>query len=97
LQWLKKNKAIITLLGVFLIFAGIFVFIVTTFEINGLEEILANENLSIDEAWRFEGALRWWRNTYFTVMLPVVAILMISGLATLMGQVIFFVFGDMGT
>ena len=95
MNWMKNNKKFTVGLGVVLVFAGIGVFLVSNFEINGLEAMLANESLSVEEVWRFEGALQWWRKTYVTVTLPVSVFLLISGIATLMSQFLLSVLEDM--
>jgi len=95
LSWMKNNKKFIVVLGVFLRFAGIGILLVSKVEIDGLEAMLVNESLSVEEVWRFEGALQWWRKTYVTVTLPVSVFLLISGIATLMSQFLLSVLEDM--
>ena len=96
MNWMKNNKKFTVGLGVVLVFAGIGVFLVSNFEINGLEAMLANESLSVEEVWRFEGALQWWRKTYFTVTLPVTVFLTLSGIASILSQQLFSRFAQKG-
>ncbi|MQY61891.1 hypothetical protein GH146_01220 [archaeon] len=53
MSWMKNNKKFIVVLGVFLLFAGIGILLVSKVEIDGLEAMLVNESLSVEEVWRF--------------------------------------------
>jgi hypothetical protein len=66
-----------------LIVFAIITSIVSIIEIKGKELLLLNAQtieLSIEEIWSYEGALEWWQNTYWTVILPTTIILIISGI-----------------
>jgi len=91
---MKHAKNILVVLGVFLISAGIGVVFVSNFEITSLETMLENENLSAEEIWAFEGAIQWWRQSYFTLIVPVSAVLLLGGIATVMSVFLLSVLRD---
>ncbi|PVX24438.1 MAG: hypothetical protein CW716_10085 [Candidatus Bathyarchaeum sp.] len=95
MSWIRNNNKIIVAIGVFLICAGIGVILVNQSEIDGLEETLTNETLSAEEVWRFEGALEWWRATYFDVTIPLSTFLTLSGLALVVSSALISVLKDM--
>jgi len=95
LSWIRNNNKILVAIGVFLVCAGIAVILITQFEIDGLEEALTDETLTQEEIWRFEGALQWWRTTYFDVTIPVSTILTLSGIALALSSVLAKVLTEM--
>ena len=61
--------------------------VVSIIEIKGNELLLSNAQtigLSIEEIWGYEGALQWWQNAYWTVILPTTIILIISGITVIL-------------
>ncbi|MCW4034779.1 MAG: hypothetical protein NWF03_05385 [Candidatus Bathyarchaeota archaeon] len=95
MSWIRNNNKILVAVGVFLVCAGIGVILITQSEIDGLEEALTNETLTPEEIWRFEGALQWWRTTYFDITIPVSTILTLSGIALALSSVLASVLKDM--
>lgn len=95
MRWIRNNNKIIVAIGVFLLCSGIGVILVTQSEIDGLENTLANESLTDEEIWRFEGALQWWRATYFDVAIPLSTILTLTGVAFVLSSVLVSVIKDM--
>ena len=95
MSWIRNNNKFLVAIGVFLVCAGIGVILVTQFEIDGLENTLATESLNEEEIWRFEGALQWWRTTYFDVAIPVSTILTLSGIALALSSVLASMLKDM--
>ena len=79
---ITKTKLHIILAAIFLITALI-LWLYSTAVIFGHEQTLATPNLPIEEVWRYEGSLEWWRNTYATTIIPSTAILIAAALATL--------------
>ncbi len=75
----KKNNFIMWV-GLLLIVAALIIWFCSIIELKSNEIMLTTQNLSMQEVWRYEGALQWWENAYFTVVLPVAGILTISGL-----------------
>ena len=72
--------------GLLLIIIAIITSVVSIIEIKGKELLLSNAQtigLSIEEIWSYEGALQWWQNAYWAVILPITIILIISGLISL--------------
>ena len=47
---------------------------------------MLTQDLPIKEVWRYEGALQWWKNAYWTIILPMWGILTISGTAIISNQ-----------
>jgi hypothetical protein len=74
----KKNYAV--WFGLLLIAAALIIWLCSIIEIKSDEIMLTTQNLSMEEVWRYEGALQWWENAYFTAVLPAAGILTISGL-----------------
>jgi len=68
------------IIGPTLISLGVFFFIYSNTVIIGHEQILSSPNIPIEEFWRYEGSLIWWRNWYVFVFLPSSAILTITGI-----------------
>ncbi len=82
LGFLKKPWVI----GIVLIVCGGVLLIYTSLTILWHEQILANPNLSMEEGWRYEGAIQWWRKTYTTISLPLSVVMILFGLLTFISQ-----------
>ena len=91
MNWIKKPKKtnLTKWIGLLLITAALIIWLHSIIEIKSNEIMLANQNLSIEEVWAYEGALQWWKNAYVTAILPTTGILTISGIATLITPQLF--------
>jgi signal peptidase len=67
-------------IGTLFLVGGAILWFYTPTVIFGLEQALANPNLPLNEVWRYEGSLQWWRSTYIAVVLPAKVILITAGL-----------------
>lgn len=55
-------------------------------EIFGNELLVSSEHssrLSMQEYWSYVGALQWWRSIYGSVIVPIVTVLIVSGVVVL--------------
>lgn len=76
----KHKKTNLTVwVGLLLIIAALTIWFFSFIELKS-NEIMLTTQLSIEEVWRYEGALQWWKNAYVTVVLPTIGILTISGI-----------------
>jgi uncharacterized protein YjeT (DUF2065 family) len=75
----QQQLNITKLLGLLLVAIGIVIWIISIIELASNEVMLA-QNLSMDDVWRYEGALQWWENMYATAIIPATAVLIISGI-----------------
>jgi hypothetical protein len=73
---IKRNRSKTALLtAVFLITIGVTLALTATAVINGFEQQLNNPDIALEETWRIEGALQWWRTTNATIFQPLTPIL----------------------
>jgi hypothetical protein len=78
----KHKKTNLTVwIGLLIITAALIIWFCSTIELKSNEIMLTTQNLSIEEVWRYEGALQWWRKAYITAILPTTGILTITGIA----------------
>ncbi len=49
-------------------------------------EIMLAKDLPIEEVWRYEGALNWWKAFYQTIIIPTTSILSIVGIVSITSQ-----------
>ncbi|MFC1487461.1 hypothetical protein ACFLRN_07245 [Thermoproteota archaeon] len=81
-----KHYTLFLYVGLLLIVIAISTSVVSIIEIKGNELLLSNAQtigLSIEEIWSYEGALQWWQNAYWTMILPTTIILIISGITVI--------------
>lgn len=76
-------------IGTLFLIGGSTLWLYTTTVIFGFEQILANPNLALKEAWSYQGSIHWWRNTYVIVVLPATIILITAGLAIIICPIIY--------
>lgn len=50
------------------------------------EQMLMSGTLTLEEMWRYEGSLSWWRNTYNTFFLPLSVVLVAFSIVVLASQ-----------
>ena len=80
----KRNQSKTALLAaVFLITIGIGLSLTANAVINGFEQRLNEPEIALEETWRIEGALQWWRTTNKTVFQPLTPVLIASSIGIL--------------
>ena len=91
MNWMKKHQQLnlSVWIGLLLIITALSIWIFSIAELEGNEIKLTTQNLSIDEIWRYEGALQWWKNVYMTAIIPATAVLALSGIASILSQQLF--------
>jgi len=84
---LKKvsNLQISVSAAILLFSVGFGALLYTHSAIQGYTQLLSSPALSMEETWRYEGALQWWRNTYATAVLPLASIMITVGAISLIG------------
>lgn len=83
------TKPKVTLIfGMLFLIGGLSLWLYSTAVIFGHEQMLATSNLPIEEVWRYEGALQWWRNTYTTAIIPWTILLAAAGLTALLAPMV---------
>lgn len=60
----------------------------TNSAIQNYEQMLNSPNLTLEEMYRYEGALQWWRTSYVTVFYPVTVISIAMGLLAVVGPIL---------
>jgi len=81
---IQKNQLKTALLAaVFLITVGISLSLTAKAVTNGFEQRLKDPETVLEETWRIEGALQWWRTTNKTVFQPLTPILIASSIGIL--------------
>jgi hypothetical protein len=87
MTWIKNHKINKPQwFAIILIITALSIWIHSLIELKSNEIMLTNQNLSMEEIWRYEGALQWWKNTYETTIIPITSMLLILGAATLLRQ-----------
>ena len=99
MNWIKnlKQPDLTVWIGLLLIIAALSIWIFSIAELKGNEIMLTTQNLSIEEVWRYEGALQWWKNLYLTAIIPTTAVLTLSGIASILSQQLFSRFAQKDT
>lgn len=78
--YVKRNGfKIVILTVVSLIIVGFSLLIIPNMVIGGYEQLLGASDLTLEESWRVEGVLRWWRRSYATLFWPLSLTLVIAG------------------
>lgn len=73
---IRRNRSKMALLtAVFLITIGVTLALTANAVINGFEQQLNNPDIALEDIWRIEGALQWWRTTNATIFQPLTPIL----------------------
>lgn len=87
MNWIKNNiKFDLSMkIGIFLLIVALAVWVISIIEIVG-NEVMLTQNLSIEEMWRFDGALNWWQAIYSTIIIPSTIILVLSGILSMASQ-----------
>ena len=82
----------VQIFGVFLLVLAFFILVVPMVEIESNEVMLSevdNPNFDLDQVAVYSGSLRWWKNLYINIVIPVVGVLITSGLVTIIIPLIF--------
>ena len=79
----RKKNHLTAWVGVLLIIAALAIWLYSIIELKS-NEIMLTTQLSIEEVWRYEGAIKWWKNAYVIVVLPIIGILTISGIGLML-------------
>jgi hypothetical protein len=89
----KHKKTNLTVwVGLLLIAGALIIWGCSIIELKSNEIMLTTKNLSVEEVWRYEGALQWWRKAYVKAVLPTTGFLTISGIALISSpQILAFV------
>jgi hypothetical protein len=87
MNWINYTKKVNLRLGIglLLIIAAFAIWLFSFIELRS-NEIMLTTQLSIEEVWRYEGALQWWKAAYNTAIIPATAILSFSGIAALLSK-----------
>jgi hypothetical protein len=85
MNWINYKKLNLTRIGLLLVILAMGIWIIAIIELVS-NEVMLTQNLSIEEVWRYEGALQWWKNVYATAIIPVTAVLTLSGITLLLRQ-----------
>jgi len=84
---IKKNRfRLAAIMGVLFLVVGVRLLGYSISEIQERELMLNCADLTPEEMWHYEGSLRWWRNAYVTVFLPLTAVFIALGLIGLVSQ-----------
>ena len=70
----------ILVIGIVFTVAGVGLWIFTGFNVLMREQTLGDANLSLEERWRIEGSLQWWRDSSARLLYPLAAVLFFAGL-----------------
>lgn len=81
---IKRNKIAVSFwIGAILILTGICLSVYVDLVIKSHEEKLFFWTLTIEEEWRYEGSLQWWRMAKITTYDPLSTILIAVGLVAI--------------
>jgi len=70
-------------IGILLLIVGSSIWLYSNWEIMVNEKILASSSLTIQEVWRYEGALQYWKTAYSIIITPTTVIFVTTGLITM--------------
>ena len=81
---IRRNRTKMALFtAVFLITIGVTLALTANAVINGFEQQLNNPDTALEDTWRIEGALQWWRTTNATIFQPLTPILITASIGIL--------------
>jgi hypothetical protein len=84
---IKKNRfRVAAVMGVLFLVIGVSLLGYSISAIQEREQLLNCADLTPEEMWRYEGSLRWWRNAYVTLFLPLTAVFVALGVIGLVSQ-----------
>ena len=83
----KKNRfRVAAVIGVLFLVIGVSLLGYSISAIQEREQLLNCADLTPEEMWHYEGSLRWWRNAYVTLFLPLTAVFVALGVVGLVSQ-----------
>ena len=74
-----RTFTVLYLIGAIVLVSGVIVYLYPYSAISGLREKLLDPSLSQQERWQYDGALTWWTAQQSTILIPVFAVLVITG------------------
>lgn len=80
---IKLSGKTLLVIGLIIAVTGVVLFGLTWFNVLTREQTLGDANLSVEERWRIEGSLQWWRDFGVRLSYPLAAALSIGGLAVM--------------
>jgi hypothetical protein len=83
----KRNRfRLAAVMGVLFLVVGVSLLGYSISAIQEREQLLNSADLTLEEMWRYEGSLSWWRNAYVTVFLPLTVVFVALGVVGLVSQ-----------
>jgi hypothetical protein len=83
----KRNHfRLAAVMGVLFLVVGVSLLGYSISAIQEREQMLNSADLTLEEMWRYEGSLSWWRNAYVTVFLPLTVVFVALGVISLVSQ-----------
>ena len=84
---IKRSRfRVAAVIGVMFLVIGVSLFGFSLSAIQEREQLLNSADLTIEEVWKYEGSLRWWRSAYVTVFLPLTVVFVAFGVVGLVSQ-----------
>ena len=84
---IKRNRfRLAAVMGVLFLVIGVSLLGYSISAIQEREQLLNSADLTPEEMWHYEGSLRWWRNAYVTVFLPLTVVSVALGAVGLVSQ-----------
>jgi len=84
---IKRNRfRVAAVVGVLFLVVGVSLLGYSISAIQEREQLLNSADLTPNEMWHYEGSLRWWRNAYVTVFLPLTVVFVALGVVGLVSQ-----------
>ena len=84
---LTKNRfRVSALLGILFLVIGVSLLGYSISAIQDHEQLSNSADLALEQMWKYDGSLRWWRNAYVTLFLPLTAAFLTLGGVVLVSQ-----------
>ena len=78
--WLTKNRfRVSALLGILFLVIGVSLLVYSISAIQDHEQLSNSADFALEQMWNYDGSLRWWRNSYVTLFLPLTAAFLTLG------------------
>jgi hypothetical protein len=82
----KNRFRVSTLLGILFLVVGVSLFGYSVSVIQDYGKLSSSADLTLEQMWHYDGSLSWWRNAYFTLLLPLTSVFMTLGGVVLVTQ-----------
>ncbi len=82
----KHRFRVSALLGILLLVIGVSLLGYSISAIQDHEQLSNIADLALEQLWNYDGSLRWWRNVYVTLFLPLTAAFLTLGGVVLVSQ-----------